>query len=84
MRRYRLSVCLALALAAGLVYSTSQALADRCWLGMNVHNHAWIVLHHHPLAQCNSGSGWCKCLACYTLNGSVSAVCYPLAGPIPH
>jgi hypothetical protein len=84
MRCYRLSVYLPLALAASLAYSTSQALAARCWLGMNIHNHTWIVLHHRRLAQCNSGSGWCKCLACYNFDGSVSANCYSLAAPIPH
>lgn len=83
MRRYRLSVFLAAALAAGLAYSTSQAMADACWIGLNIRNHVWVVLHHHRLAQCNSAPG-CKCVACYNFNGSVSAICYPLAAPIPH
>lgn len=84
MSRYRFSLCLALALAAGLVYSGSQAFAQACAVGMNVHNHALILLHHHPIAQCNGGPGGCKCVSCTNWNGSVSSVCYPLAAPIPH
>jgi hypothetical protein len=83
MRRYRLSVALVLALSAGLVWSASQAWADACAVGVNVHSGAWIVLNHRRLAQCTSGPG-CKCVSCYNLNGSVTAACYPLAAPIPH
>lgn len=85
MCRYRISAVLAmLGLAVGLVYSTPQALAQACSVGMNIHNGAWIVLHHQPLTRCVSGAAGCKCVSCYTFNGSVSAVCYPLAAPIPH
>jgi len=82
MRRHRLSVCLALALTVGLIYSASQALAEPCAVGVNVHNHAWIVLKHKRLAQCNSGPG-CKCVSCYNLDGSVASACYPLVASIP-
>jgi hypothetical protein len=82
MRRYRLSVCLTVAFAAGLAYSASQALAEPCAVGVNVHNHAWIVLKHKRLAQCNSAPG-CKCVSCYHLDGSVAAACYPLVAAIP-
>jgi hypothetical protein len=84
MRQYVPSVCIAIALAVGLVYSTSQALAQACAVGMNIHHGAWIVLHHQPLTRCVSGAAGCKCVSCYNFNGSVSAVCYPLAAPIPH
>jgi len=82
MRRYRPFVCLAVALAAGLVWSASQVLAEPCAVGVNVHNHAWIMLKHKRLAQCNSGPG-CKCVSCYNLDGSVAAACYPLVASIP-
>ena len=82
MRRYGLSVCLTVALAAGLVWSASQASAEPCAVGVNVHNHAWIVLKHKRLAQCSAGPG-CKCVSCYNLDGSVSATCYPLVAAIP-
>jgi hypothetical protein len=83
MGRYRFSLCLAVTLAAGLVYSGSQAWAQACAVGLNVHPHAWILLHHHRLTQCTGGAG-CKCVSCTTWNGSVTSVCYPLAAPIPH
>jgi hypothetical protein len=83
MRHYWLSVCIALALAAGLVYPASQASAGPCAIGLNVHNNAWILLHHKRLSQCTSGPG-CKCVSCYNLDGSVFSACYPLAAPIPH
>jgi hypothetical protein len=41
---------------------------------VNVHHGARIVLNGHTIAQC-TGPG-CKCVSCYNLNGSVSAVCY--------
>ena len=82
MRRYGLSLCLTVALAAGLVWSASQALAEPCAVGVNVHNHAWILLKHKRLTQCTAGPG-CKCVSCYNLNGSVTATCYPLVAAIP-
>jgi hypothetical protein len=84
MRRYRFSMCFALALAAGLVYSGSQAFAQgSCAVGLNIHPHARILLNHHTIAQCNAAAG-CKCVSCTNFNGSVSSLCYPLAAPIPH
>jgi hypothetical protein len=83
MRRYGLSLFLTVALAAGLVWSASQASAEPCAVGVNVHPHAWIVLHRHRLAQCAAGGAGCKCVSCYNANGSVSATCFPLAAPIP-
>jgi hypothetical protein len=86
MRRYRLSICLAVVgLAMSLGYSTSQAQglpSLACAVGMNIHPGARILLNHHTIAQCTSNGG-CKCVSCYNLNGSVSAVCYPLIAPIP-
>jgi hypothetical protein len=85
MRRYRLSICLAVVgLAMSLGYSTSQAqgLPGACAVGLNIHPGAWILLHRHPIARCTSNGG-CKCVSCYNFNGSVSAVCYPLIAPIP-
>ena len=82
MRLYRISVCLAVVgLAMGLGYSTSQALPGACAVGVNVHPGARILLGHHTIARCTS-SGGCKCVSCYDLNGSVTAVCYPLMAPI--
>ena len=74
-------------LAMGLGYSTSQAQALpslRCAVGMNIHPGARVIslLNHQTIAQCTGGGG-CKCVACYNLNGSVSAVCFPLIAPIP-
>jgi hypothetical protein len=83
MRLYRLSMGLAVVcLALGFGYSTSQALPGACAVGLNIHPGAWILLYRHPIARCTSGGG-CKCVSCYNLNGSVSAVCYPLLAPIP-
>ena len=83
MRRYRFSLCLAFTLTAGLVFSGSQAFAQACAVGLNIHPHARILLNHHTIAQCNAAAG-CKCVSCTNLGGSVSSVCYPLAAPIPH
>jgi hypothetical protein len=83
MRRYRFSLCLAFTLAAGLAFSGSQAFAQACAVGLNIHPHARILLNHHTIAQCNAAAG-CKCVSCTNLGGSVSSVCYPLAAPIPH
>jgi hypothetical protein len=83
MRLYRLSIGLAVVcLALGFGYSTSQALPGACAVGLNIHPGAWILLHRHPIARCTSNGG-CKCVSCYNLDGSVSAVCYPLVAPIP-
>ena len=84
MRRYRFSLCLAFALAAGLAFSGSQAFAQACAVGLNIHPHARILLNHHTIAQCAGGAGGCKCVSCANWNGSVTSVCYPLAAPIPH
>ena len=81
MRRYRLSLCLALALAA-VSYAGSNARAEPCAVGLNVHNHAWILYKHKKLAQCQSGPG-CKCVSCYNLDGSVFSACYPLVASVP-
>ena len=73
-------------LAFCAVSATAAIAMDRGQFGMinaNVHNHAWILLHHHRLTQCNSGLGFCKCVSCYNLNRSVSSVCYALLAPIP-
>jgi hypothetical protein len=83
MRRYGLSFCLVVALAAGLAWSVSQAMAEPCAVGVGVHNHAWIALKHKRLAQCTAGLG-CKCVSCYNLDGTVSATCYPLLAAMPH
>jgi hypothetical protein len=82
MRRYGFALCLTVALAAGFVWSASQASAEPCAVGVNVHPHAWIVLKRQRLAQCTAGAG-CKCVSCYNLNGSVTATCYPLVAAIP-
>ena len=66
----------------GLVWSASQALAEPCAVGVNVNNHAWIMLKRHRLAQCTAAAG-CKCVSCYNANGGVTATCYSLAAPIP-
>ena len=85
MRVYRLTMCLAvIGLTMSLGYSTSQAQALpslACAVGLHVHPGARILLHHHTIAQCTGGAG-CKCVACYNLDGSVSALCFPLVAPI--
>ncbi len=83
MRRYGLSLGLAVVLAAGLVWSASQAFAEPCAVGVSVHNHARIMLKHKRLAQCTAAAG-CKCVSCYNLDGSVAATCYPLVAAMPH
>src|SRR3974390_2647808 len=86
MRLYRLAMCLAvIGLTMSLGYSTSQAQALPSLafaVGLNVHPGARIVLHHDTIARCTA-SGACKCVSCYNLNGSVSALCFPLVAPIP-
>jgi hypothetical protein len=87
MRVYRLAMYFAvIGLATSLGYSTSQAQALpslACAVGLNVHPGARIVLNHHTIAQCTAGGAGCKCVSCYNLNGSVSALCFPLVTPIP-
>ena len=82
----RLVVCLAvIGLTMSLGYSTSEAQALpslACAVGLNVHPGARIVLNHHTIAQCAGGAG-CKCVSCYNLNGSVSALCFPLVASVP-
>ena len=84
MRRYRFSLCIAFTLAAGLVFSGSQAFAQACAVGLNINPHARILLNHHTIAQFVGGPGGCKCVSCANWNGSVTSICYPLAAPIPH
>lgn len=76
MRGFRLSM-IALAVA-GLAYSGSAAVADPCAIGLNVHNHAWIVSKHKKVAQCLAGAAGCKCVSCYDLTGKVWSACFPL------
>jgi len=81
MRRFGLSLGLALALS-GMAYSAAEA-QTWCALGLSVHNHARIVLHHKTIATCASPTDGCKCVSCYNLDGSVYSACYPLAVAIP-
>jgi hypothetical protein len=84
MRRFSMFLAI-VGLAMSLGYSTSQAQALpslACAVGLNVHPGAWIVLHRHPIARCTANGG-CKCVSCYNFDGSVSALCFPLVGPIP-
>ena len=87
MRVYRLAMYLAvIGLTMSLGYSTSQAQvlpSLACAVGLNVHPGARILLNHHTIAQCTAGGAGCKCVSCYNLNGSVSALCFPLVAPIP-
>jgi hypothetical protein len=77
MRRYRLSLYLALALV-GLAFAGSSVRAEPCTVGLGVHNHAWILLKGQKLAQCTSANG-CKCVSCWNiLGGAPSSTCYPL------
>ena len=85
MRRFSMFVVV-LGLAMGLGYSTSQAQvlpSLACAIGVNVHPGARILLNHHTIAQCTAGGAGCKCVSCYSLNGSVYSACYPLMMPIP-
>jgi hypothetical protein len=83
MRRFGLSIGLALALS-GLAFSGSAWAAwPACAVGTSVHNHARIVLHHKTIASCTAGAAGCKCVSCYNLDGSVYSACYALAAPIP-
>lgn len=82
MRRYRLSMYLALALV-GLAFAGTSVRAEPCTVGLGVHNHAWIVLKGKKLAQCNGNAG-CKCVSCWNiLDGSASSTCYPLFVSMP-
>jgi hypothetical protein len=81
MRRYRLSLSFALALA-GLAYAGSNVRAEPCAVGLWVHNHATILLKGKKLASCDSATG-CKCVSCYNLDGSAFSACYPLVAGIP-
>ena len=82
MRRYRFSLGVALALAS-LAVAGTKVSAEPCKIGLNVHNHAWIVFKHKKLAQCLSGPAGCKCVSCWNLDGSVSSACFPLVAPAP-
>jgi hypothetical protein len=83
MRRFRLSMSLALALS-GLAYSGAQALPLECTVGVAVHNHARITLKGKTLTTC-AGDVGCKCVSCYDLAGAVYSSCYPLyVTGIPH
>jgi hypothetical protein len=82
MRRFGLSVGLALALS-GVAFSGSAFAAwPACAVGPSVHNHARIVLHHKTIASCTGANG-CKCVSCYNLDGSVYSACYALVAPMP-
>ena len=82
MRRFGLSVGLALALS-GVTFSGSAFAAwPACAVGPSVHNHARIVLHHKTIASCTGANG-CKCVSCYNLDGSVYSACYALVAPMP-
>jgi hypothetical protein len=80
MRRFGLSLCLALAVS-GLAYS-AQAAGLNCAVGLSVHKGASIWLHHKKLTSCAGAMG-CKCVSCYDLNGSVYSACYPLVAAMP-
>jgi hypothetical protein len=84
MRRFRLSMSLALALS-GFAYSGAQALPlISCAVGVSVHNHARITLMGKTLAQCAGPLG-CKCVSCYDLTGAPYSSCFPLyVTGIPH
>jgi hypothetical protein len=78
MRRYRLSLVIALALS-GLVYCGSNASAQTwCAVQYPAHSKAKILLNHKTIATCTSGAAGCKCVSCYQLNGSVASTCYSL------
>lgn len=79
MRRFGLSIGLALALAGFAVSAQAQTW---CAVGTSVHNHARIVLHHKTIARC-AGAAGCKCVSCYNLNGTVSSACFALVTPMP-
>ena len=57
MRRSRLLLYFALALS-GLVYSGSNAWAQRCAVQLSVHPYATVFLWGRPIAHCMSGSWW--------------------------
>ncbi len=83
MRRFGLSVGLALALS-GVAFSGSAFAAwPACAVGTSVHNHARILLHGKTIASCMSGANGCKCVSCYNLDGSVYSACYALVAPMP-
>ena len=85
MRRLSTFVAV-IGLTMGLGYAAAQAQALpslACAVGVNVHPGARIVLNHHTIARCNAGGAGCKCVSCYNLDGSVSALCFPLVAPIP-
>jgi len=84
MRRFGLSLCLAFALAGGAYSGSASALPGACAVGLWVHNHARIVLHHKTIASCASKTDGCKCVSCYGLDGKVYSACYPLLAAIPH
>ena len=66
MRRSRLLLYFALALS-GLVYSGSNAWAQRCTVQLSVHPYATVFLWGRPIAHCMSGAGGCKCVSCWAL-----------------
>lgn len=82
MRHYRLSLCVALALA-GFAFAASTARAEPCTISLNVHNNAWVLLKHKKLAQCKSGPAGCKCVSCWNADHTASAMCFPLVVPAP-
>jgi hypothetical protein len=82
MRRFGLSVGLALALSGVAFSGSAFAAFPGCAVGTSVHNHARIVLHHKTIASCAGAMG-CKCVSCYNLDGSVYSACYALVAPMP-
>jgi hypothetical protein len=84
MRRFRLSMCVALALT-GLSYTAANALPFNCAVDVAAHPHARIVLKGKTIASCMAGAPGCKCVSCYDLSGAVYSACYPLfVTGIPH
>jgi hypothetical protein len=83
MRRFRLSLSLALAVSA-ISFSGAQAWPGICTVGLSVHPGAKIVLGHKVLTSCVAGANGCKCVSCYDLDGSVYSACYGLVAPMPH
>jgi len=82
MRRFGLSVGVALALSGVMFSGSAFAAWPACAVGTSVHNHARITLHGKTIASCTGASG-CKCVSCYNLDGSVYSACYALVAPMP-
>jgi hypothetical protein len=83
MRRFGLSVGLALALSGFAFSGSASAAWPACAVGTSVHSHARILLNGKTIASCASGANGCKCVSCYNLDGSVYSACYALVAPMP-